>query len=105
MNIPVMIKEVLNRITQEGYKAYIVGGAVRDYIFEMESKDYDICTNMPLEKVKELFPKFAIMKPNNNRQTGIMRIDGKDIEISEFKGKDLLEDLSNREQFYIDSLK
>lgn len=97
MNIPVMIKEVLNRITQEGYEAYLVGGAVRDYVFEVESKDYDICTNMPLEKVKELFPKFAIMKPNNNRQTGIMRIDGKDIEISEFKGKDLLEDLSNRD--------
>lgn len=95
--MPEMIKKILEIIKESGYEAYLVGGAVRDSLFGIESKDYDICTNMPLQQLKEKFPKFAIMKPNENRKTGIMRIEGKDIEISEFKGNSLIEDLSNRD--------
>ncbi len=95
--MPDIIKQIIQTINESGYQAYLVGGAVRDYLTDIESKDYDICTNMPLIKIKEQFPKFALMKPNDNRKTGVMRIEGKDIEISEFKGADLLEDLSNRD--------
>lgn len=91
------IKDILNKINQSGFEAYLVGGAVRDTILEKESKDYDICTNMPLHMIKELYPNFHIMKPNNHRNTGIMRINNLEIEISTYKGKNLLEDLSNRD--------
>lgn len=91
------ILNVLNIINQHGCEAYLVGGAVRDIILNQPNKDFDICTNMSLSKVKSLFPQFHIMKPNNHRNTGIMKIDNLEIEISEFKGYDIEEDLHNRD--------
>ena len=64
------IKNILYTINSLGYIAYIVGGAVRDKMLGLPINDYDICTNMPLDKVKELYPKFHIMKQNANRQVG-----------------------------------
>lgn len=91
------IKKILNQINNNGYEAYLIGGAVRDTLLSQKSNDYDICTNMPLTKLKELYPKFVIMKPNNNRNTGVIIIDKIVIEISEYKGNNLIEDLSNRD--------
>lgn len=97
LKIPTTVQEVINTITEGGFEAYLVGGAVRDTIIGKESKDYDICTNMPLNMIKELYPNFHLMKPNNNRNTGIMRINNLEIEISIYKGKSIQEDLSNRD--------
>ena len=46
---------ILNKIEDFGYEAYIVGGAVRDYILGIELNDIDITTNMPLEDIKNNF--------------------------------------------------
>ena len=91
------IVEILTIINKQGYEAYLVGGAVRDAILDKPNKDYDICTNMPLHKIKELYPKFHIMKPNGHRNTGVMILNGLEIEISEFKGNTIAEDLHNRD--------
>ena len=39
------IKEILEMITNKGFKAYVVGGYVRDYLRKIKSIDVDICTN------------------------------------------------------------
>lgn len=91
------ITNILKTITSFGYIAYIVGGAIRDRLTGQPVNDYDICTNMPLEMVKELFPSFHIMKPNQNRNAGVLNIEGMQIEIAELKGKNLLEDVSRRD--------
>lgn len=91
------IADLLLLINAHGYEAYLVGGAVRDAILDRPNKDYDICTNMPLYKIKELFPKFHLMKPNSHRNTGVIRLENLEIEISEFKGETIDEDLHNRD--------
>lgn len=91
------IIDILKEINKSDYEAYLVGGAVRDSLLGKENKDFDICTNMPLTEIKTLYPNFHLMKPNNNRNTGVMRLNNLEIEISEFKGASLLEDLSNRD--------
>ena len=91
------IIELLTKINEHGYEAYLVGGAVRDAILYQPNKDFDLCTNMPLAKIKELYPNFHMMKPNNHRNTGVMRLDNLEIEISEFKGNTIAEDLHNRD--------
>ena len=40
-----IIKNILKRIENEGYEAYIVGGFVRDKILNRTTYDVDICTN------------------------------------------------------------
>ena len=97
------IGNLLTTINNCGYEAYLVGGAVRDAILNQPNKDYDICTNMPLYLIKEMYPEFYLMKPNNRRNTGVIRLDGLEIEISDFKGKSITEDLSNRD-FTINAL-
>ena len=91
------IVNLLTKINECGYEAYLVGGAVRDAILNQPNNDYDICTNMPLHLIKEMYPKFHLMKPNNNRNTGVIRLDGLEVEISELKGKNIAEDLHNRD--------
>lgn len=91
------IVDLLTLINNQGYEAYLVGGAVRDSILNKPNNDYDICTNMPLHLIKEIYPNFHLMKPNNHRNTGVIRLDGLEIEISEFKGHTIAEDLSNRD--------
>lgn len=97
INVSENVIDILKEINKNGYEAYLVGGAVRDSLLGKENKDFDICTNMPLTQIKSLYPNFHLMKPNNNRNTGVMHLNNLEIEISEFKGSSLLEDLSNRD--------
>lgn len=47
---------VLNKLIENGYEAYIVGGYVRDRLLGLEENDIDITTNALPEVVQELFP-------------------------------------------------
>lgn len=49
-------------IIENGYECFLVGGAVRDYLLNVENKDYDFCTNIPLDRLKSLIPQVTIMK-------------------------------------------
>ena len=44
-----------------GFKAYVVGGAVRDLIAGIEPKDYDIATNATPDEVRGLFRRSRII--------------------------------------------
>ena len=53
--IPKEIKEVLDKILENGFEAYLVGGAVRDYMLHRRSNDFDIATNaLPSDIIKFL---------------------------------------------------
>lgn len=47
--------KLLKEITSHSYKAYIVGGFVRDYILGIDSNDIDIATNATPKQIKEMF--------------------------------------------------
>ena len=50
-------EQVLKTLENAGFKAYIVGGAVRDSIMGITPSDYDIATNAKPYQVKALFPR------------------------------------------------
>ena len=52
--------EILKKIEAAGYKAYIVGGFVRDRILGIEPNDVDITTNAKPKEVKEIFDDYDI---------------------------------------------
>ena len=97
ININEDVKNIMKLIESSGYEVYITGGFVRDSIIGRESNDYDLCTNMPLEKLKEIYPYLSMMSVNEHRKTGIVNVQGIDVEISEFKGNNLIEDLLLRD--------
>ena len=52
--------EVLNKLVQNGYLAYIVGGYPRDTLLDIKTKDIDICTNAKPMEIMELFDTEAL---------------------------------------------
>ena len=91
------LKKYMQLIIDNGYECYLVGGAVRDHLINVDNKDFDFCTNIPFDKLKKLIPNITIMKDNDHRNTAIIRSNGLDIEFSTYRGKDLKEDLFNRD--------
>ncbi|WP_427978988.1 polynucleotide adenylyltransferase PcnB [Agarivorans sp.] len=47
--------KVLYRLHKSGYKAYLVGGGVRDLLLGKQPKDFDIATDATPEQIKGLF--------------------------------------------------
>lgn len=47
--------EILKKLNDNGYDAYIVGGYVRDLLLGNKSYDIDICTNAKMKEVVKLF--------------------------------------------------
>ncbi len=53
--------KVVKTLTDAGYEAYIVGGAVRDLLLGLRPKDFDVATNATPEQVKALFRRAFII--------------------------------------------
>jgi poly(A) polymerase/tRNA nucleotidyltransferase (CCA-adding enzyme) len=53
--IPKQVKEVLEKLTQNNFEAFVVGGCVRDLIVDRTPKDWDVTTNAKPEEVQKLF--------------------------------------------------
>ncbi len=47
--------ELIGKINSLGYDAYIVGGAVRDYLLGVDSTDLDVATSMPIDDIRKNF--------------------------------------------------
>jgi len=47
--------KVLYRLHKSGFKAYLVGGGVRDILLGLEPKDFDVVTNATPDEIKKLF--------------------------------------------------
>lgn len=77
--------EVLKKINKAGYKAYIVGGSVRDIILgNLKPHDVDIATNMPMDELAKMYKTYNIGK---SKDFGIVTIKqgGHDFEVAQFR--------------------
>ena len=77
------IYEVISIIKKSKYKAYLVGGSSRDFIFSREFTDVDIATNAPLEFLKTTFK----VCNDGGASLGSIKIDYKNVimEITRFR--------------------
>ena len=73
--------KILNILENNGYKAYIVGGYVRDKILDIESNDIDIITNAKPDELNKIFNK----KCSNNYGCIILPYNGYEFEITTFR--------------------
>lgn len=75
---------VAMRLHEAGFAAFVVGGAVRDLLFGLPPKDFDIATNATPEEVKPLFRRAFII----GRRFRLVHVlsGGETIEVSTFRG-------------------
>ncbi len=52
---------ILERIEDNGFEAYIVGGYVRDYLLGINSSDVDICTNARVRELLDIFSDYNVL--------------------------------------------
>lgn len=57
ISLPKYVLDCLNKLTDNGFEAWCVGGAVRDLIMGKKPYDFDITTNAQPENIISLFPK------------------------------------------------
>ncbi|MEK7097748.1 MAG: HD domain-containing protein, partial [Patescibacteria group bacterium] len=57
MVIPEYIQEILEKLENAGFEAYIVGGCVRDFLRGVEPKDWDVTTSARPDDILEVFPE------------------------------------------------
>ena len=75
--------KLLEEITSRGFKAYIVGGFVRDYILGINSNDIDITTSATPKDIKEIFDDSCLPSEDYGSVTVIMK--GIRFEITTFR--------------------
>lgn len=78
---------VLQKLTNAGHLAYLVGGSVRDLILKKVPKDFDISTSAKPEEVKHLFNRSCLLIGRRFRLAHI-RFKHKIIEVSTFRSGD-----------------
>jgi poly(A) polymerase len=77
--------KVLYRLKSTGYRAYLVGGSVRDLLLRRRPKDFDVGTDARPEQVRAIFRNSRIIG-RRFRLVHILFRGGKVIEVATFRG-------------------
>lgn len=95
--------KLLKEITSNSYKAYIVGGFVRNHILGIDSNDIDIATNATPKQIKEMFEDSCLPTEDYGSVTVVSK--GITFEITTFRKE--IEYVDNRRPIeikYIDDI-
>ncbi len=83
IKIPELLREFGCFFTKAGFKAYLVGGAVRDMIMKVPAHDWDVATNATPQDVIKLF-KFVV-PTGIEHGTVTVHFKGAEIEVTTFR--------------------
>ena len=75
--------KLLKEFSNHSFKAYIVGGFVRDYLLGIESNDIDITTNATPKEIKEIFQDSCL--PNEDYGSVVVVMKGIHFDITTFR--------------------
>jgi len=110
--IPEVVRHIITSLEAAGFKAYIVGGALRDIILGRPNPDFDIATSALPADITSVFPNAV---PYGNFGTMLVVADDIKVEITPFRddapgrkpnyifGGNIYTDLSRRD-FTINSI-
>ena len=75
--------EIVRRLREEGFQAYLVGGCVRDLVMGREPKDYDVATDATPDAVVKLYPESLTV----GAQFGVVLVprEAGDVEVATFR--------------------
>lgn len=85
IQIPHDVKIILDKLHKNNYKAYIVGGCVRDSILNREINDWDINTNALPGEIMELFSDFNVIETGLQHGTLTIILNNNKYEITTFR--------------------
>jgi len=98
--IPSIVLHISQRLMENGYQAFIVGGALRDSLLGSRAKDWDVATDATPERVHDLFGEMTRFDLKHGTVTLVSR--GRHFEVTTFRGTEgyggsIEEDLAHRD--------
>lgn len=85
MPLPSSAEYVLSRLKENGYQAYVVGGAVRDFLMGKTPHDYDLTSDALPSQISDVFKDFYQEHSGEKHGTIRVIVDHKPIEITTFR--------------------
>lgn len=85
INLPAGAQQILTTLASNGYKAYIVGGCVRDSLLGISPKDWDICTSALPDEVEKCFADRRIIETGLKHGTVTVVMSDGQYEVTTFR--------------------
>ncbi len=86
MGLPEQVRRALARLEDAGYEAYVVGGAVRDYVRGADTgTDWDITTSALPEETEAVFSGCRVIETGMKHGTVTVLSDGEPLEITTYR--------------------
>ena len=85
MKLPQGVHNCINALASAGYRAYAVGGCVRDSLLGLIPHDYDLCTYAPPEETARVFADFPLVRAGEKHGTVGVVMEGQVYEITTFR--------------------
>jgi len=85
MPLPPLVAYCLHQLQTNGYKAFIVGGCVRDRLLGQEPQDYDICTSATPEQIASVFAHCQLILSGEKHGTVGVVLEDQVFEITTFR--------------------
>lgn len=79
------IVQLFELFNKSGFKLYIIGGAVRDYLLNREIKDYDFCTDAKPWEIEEILKGYNIDNYQSNLGSIKLHFNNNIYEITSFR--------------------
>lgn len=106
--LPGYVRKVMSVLEQEGFEAYVVGGAVRDLLLGRLPDDYDVVTNARPDEIKLLAQKHQLSLVSNlgqNFGVVMLLVDKNVVEVASYRNETYGSDAHKPEEvWYCDTL-
>ena len=88
LNIPHFVMSILNRLTDNGHEAYIVGGCIRDILLDKEPEDWDVATSALPHNVMEIFRDKKVISTGEKYGTVTVVEHDDKVEVTTFRSEE-----------------
>lgn len=85
MYLPPQVLFCIERLQRAGFKAYAVGGCVRDALLGLTPHDYDMCTDATPEQLQKVFKDLPLVLNGTKHGTVGVIVDHENYEITTFR--------------------
>ncbi len=85
MQLPAYATKILHDLNRNGFEAYAVGGAVRDFLLGVTPDDIDITTNASPTQIMQVFADHTLIPTGLKHGTVTVLVDGTPCEITTYR--------------------
>ncbi len=85
MHLPENVLLCMDELAGAGFRAYAVGGCVRDALLGLTPHDYDLCTDATPQDICRVFAQYRLVRSGEKHGTVGIVLDGQVLEITTFR--------------------